>query len=63
MDRISESLLSVDLVWLEALTNWLRNEDDDAIADPLSGTALAPVEKPRPCLKRAAPSPLRVSSS
>lgn len=65
MDRISESF-SVDLGLEEALTNWLRNEEEDAIAEALSGTApvtVAPEEKPRPCLKRAAPSPLRVSSS
>lgn len=49
----------------EALTNWERKEEEDARAEPGLGTASfeEEVEKPRPCLNLAAPSPFRVSSS
>lgn len=50
----------------EALTNWERKEEEEGRAEPGLGTSAAAEEeeeKPRPCLKRAAPSPFRVSSS
>lgn len=49
----------------EALTNCERKEEEETRDEPGLGTASfdVEVEKPRPCLNFAAPSPLRVSSS
>jgi len=49
----------------EALTNCERNVEEETRDEPGLGTASfdVEVEKPRPCLNFAAPSPLRVSSS
>lgn len=51
---------------LEALTKLLRKEDEEeGRAEPRKGTfsVFLVLEKPRPCLNLAAPSPFRVSSS
>lgn len=58
--------ISGDLVGLEeALTNELRNDEEEEVREEPLVIVLEDCveEKPRPCLNLAAPSPFRVSSS